>query len=373
MENICKHLGVCGSCKLHTLNYEEQLFFKIDQYQPLFDSFFNKKIDIFRSKPIKFRARAEFRIWHNGNEINYAMTKLNKNGTLEIDECLIVNETISNLMPKIILAIKEKQIDKKIFACEFLTTSIGEVVISLIYHKHLDEIWQTQAKLMSDDLNINIIGRSKKQKIIIGTDTLKERLRVNDQTFTFLHTENSFTQPNSFVNEKMIGWVLDNVENVGKNDLLELYCGAGNFTIPLSKKYNKVIATEISKTAIRTAIENTKLNNINNITFLRMSSEDFTSAINKEREFVRLKDIDLDSYNLKSIFVDPPRSGLDDKTRLLVANYNHIIYISCNPKTLQRDLEHLSQTHNVLKMAMFDQFPYTEHLEMGAILKMKEK
>ncbi len=150
--------------------------------------------------------------------------------------------------------------------------------------------------------------------------------------------------------------------------MCELYCGGGNFTIPLSQKFRKVLATEISKTSIKSALENCKLNNIENIDFIRMSAEDFVEALEEKREFRRLKDINLKSYNFSTIFVDPPRAGLDDTTRDLVKDFEKIIYISCNPQTLHRDLKFLTKTHKIINFALFDQFAYTEHIESGVFL-----
>ena len=91
-------------------------------------------------------------------------------------------------------------------------------------------------------------------------------------------------------------------------------------------------------------------------------------ACEEKREFRRLKDIDLKSYNFSSIFVDPPRAGLDELTRELVKGFETIIYISCNPETLHRDLEVLNRTHKVENFALFDQFSYTKHIECGVVL-----
>jgi len=89
-----------------------------------------------------------------------------------------------------------------------------------------------------------------------------------------------------------------------------------------------------------------------------------------------MKGIDLGSYELETIFVDPPRAGLDEASCDFAARHTHILYISCNPETLRRDLERLTRTHRIEAMAMFDQFPYTRHVEMGALLssvKRQEK
>ena len=102
-----------------------------------------------------------------------------------------------------------------------------------------------------------------------------------------------------------------------------------------------------------------------------MSSEEFTSALNGEREFRRMEGKDLADYDIACVLVDPPRAGLDNGTLQLIAHFERIIYISCNPKTLHRDLEQLAGTHHTTAFALFDQFPYTDHMECGVILQKK--
>jgi tRNA (uracil-5-)-methyltransferase len=99
-----------------------------------------------------------------------------------------------------------------------------------------------------------------------------------------------------------------------------------------------------------------------------MSAEDFSDALAGKREYFRLKGIDLKSYHCNTILVDPPRSGLDPNTLKLVSQYENIIYISCNPTTLVENLKFLMDTHHIKRVALFDQFPYTEHLESGVYL-----
>jgi len=159
------------------------------------------------------------------------------------------------------------------------------------------------------------------------------------------------------------------VKSIKEGELLETYCGLGNFTIPLSKYFKRVLATEISKSSIKSAKENCKLNGVDNIEFVRLSASELTQALKGEREFRRLKDIDLDSYNFSTILVDPPRGGLDKDSLDLVSKFDNIIYISCNPKTLKRDLETIIKTHNIKNYALFDQFPHTEHIESGVFLR----
>ncbi|RXJ98233.1 tRNA (uridine(54)-C5)-methyltransferase TrmA [Arcobacter sp. CECT 8986] len=368
----CTYFGKCGSCTLFNKSYEEQLLFKLNREKQRFSDLTNLEFDVIKSEEKNFRNRAEFRIWKSFDEnnnpiISYAMNDFDKNALI-INECQIVSNHIKEIMPKLLDEIQNSDVLKtKLFACEFLNSTKEDMLVTLIYHRKLEENWVQEAKELEEKLNIKIIGRSRKQKIVLSEDFIKEELSIDKAPFYFEYKEGGFTQPNTNVNVKMIEWVLSNLETL-ETDLCELYCGGGNFTIPLSKKFNKVLATEISKTSIKSALKNCELNSINNIDFIRMSSEEFVEALKEKREFRRLKDVDLKSYNFSTVFVDPPRAGLDETTTNLIKDFDKIIYISCNPETLHRDLIELTKTHKIEKFAIFDQFSYTMHIESGVIL-----
>jgi len=369
----CEYFGKCGSCVLYDKSYDEQLNFKLEREKQRFSDFTTMDFDIIKSEEKAFRNRAEFRIWweknETGNEVlSYAMNDFNKN-ILQIESCQIVSSHIQEIMPKLLaLVSSDIELANRLFAVEFLGSTTNDLLVTLIYHKKLEESWNTKAKELEEKLNIKVMGRSRKQKLIISTDTINESLTINNKNFKFAYQEGGFTQPNTNVNVQMIEWVLNNIKN-SSNDLCELYCGGGNFTIPLSTKFNKVLATEISKTSIKSALKNCELNNIDTISFIRMSAEEFVQGLQELRTFNRLKDVNLKDYNFDTIFMDPPRSGLDDTTRNLAKDFEHIIYISCNPETLHRDLAELVKTHKIVKFALFDQFAYTNHIESGVILK----
>ncbi|MDD3442010.1 MAG: tRNA (uridine(54)-C5)-methyltransferase TrmA [Sulfurimonas denitrificans] len=367
----CKYFGICGACIVYDGGYETQLSQKVELNKELFAPFYMGKISVFESPRSNYRSRSEFKIWHEGDEkINYAMNRADKGGVILIDECPQVSSAIFALMPKLLRAIKRHKIDFKLFGVDFLSSNSGEIVVSLLYHRALDSTFKEIAEIISDELDIYIIGRSRGQKVVIKQDYVTEILHVDGVEFKFNYIENSFTQPNAKVNEQMIGWALRELHNMDA-DLLELYCGAGNFTIPFASKYRKILATEISKSSINAAKSNMSLNKVKNISFVRMGVEEFVEALDGVRIFNRMKEIDIDSYEIKTIFVDPPRSGMDEATCRFASRYENIIYISCNPQTLLRDLELLTKTHNVIDMALFDQFPYTHHAEMGAKLVKK--
>ncbi|CAA0118889.1 tRNA (uridine(54)-C5)-methyltransferase TrmA [Zhongshania aliphaticivorans] len=328
---------------------------------------------VFPSHPAHYRLRAEFRLWHDNGDAYYAMFDPAEPKTpVRIDKFPTASKSIDDLMPVLLnKIICQTILSKRLFQVEFLSTLSGDMLVSLIYHRRLDEEWEALARTLASELNIQIIGRSKKQKLVLDRDYVVEKLPVDGELYIYNQYEGGFTQPNGVLNATMISWAKSQVKENPNSDLLELYCGNGNFTIPLSKQFRKVLATEISKTSVKAAHENFALNNVNNIDVLRMSSEELTSALNKERSFRRLEHIDLDSYNINTVLVDPPRAGLDNNTRELISTFEHIVYISCNPETLHRDLQILTKTHTADAFALFDQFPYTHHMECGVFLKRR--
>ena len=366
----CKHFGVCGSCKQHELSYEEQVQKKQEYIKELFKPLHVKSFETFTSPSSHYRNRAEFRIWHDGDNISYAMNGLVKKEVVLIESCPKVVKKIAELMTPLKEMIEaDEMLRNRLFSIEFLS-STTKVLVSMLYHKKIDESWDAHAKKLEDTFGIAVIGRSKKVKRVISDDFVIDELHVNKKPYMYKIIEGGFSQPNSFVNAHMIEWTTLHVNN--PKDLLELYCGHGNFTIPFAKQFNKVLATEISKSSIKSAKRSCEMNDVANIEFIRMSVEDLTSALKKEREFVRLKEIDLDDYDFSHVFVDPPRAGIDEKSLEFISQFETIIYISCNPETLKRDLEFLKDKFEIKNFAIFDQFPHTDHIESGVILQIPQ-
>lgn len=160
-------------------------------------------------------------------------------------------------------------------------------------------------------------------------------------------------------------------ESSGARDLLELYCGHGNFTIPLAAKFNRVLASEISKSSIANARINCELNGVCNAQFVRLSADELMSAFARRREFERLKGIDIFGYDFSHVLIDPPRAGLEPSVIDFIKNFRNLIYISCNPQTLFENLRSLCATHEVRRFAIFDQFVHTSHIECGVLLRRR--
>ncbi|MFD1439312.1 tRNA (uridine(54)-C5)-methyltransferase TrmA [Acinetobacter terrae] len=357
-----------------TSAYQLQLDAKIARISAQFAEFNPPSLEVFQSPEQNFRMRAEFRIWHTEDDMFYAMferSEDNQKQVIRIDEFPIADKSINQLMPILLQELKSNPVlSKRLFEVHFLATLKGEILVSMIYRCPLDTEWESLAKQLAEKLNIKLIGRSRGQKVVLSDEFVVEELQVFDRTYKYKQVESSFTQPNAQVCQKMLEWACHAAEQSDK-DLLELYCGNGNFTLPLSTKFNRVLATELAKSSVYAAQWNIEQNQIDNIQVARLSAEDFTQAYNGEREFRRLQEaeIDISSYDFDTVFVDPPRAGIDDETLKLIQRFERIIYISCNPDTLEDNLKTLSTTHKITKFAMFDQFPYTHHVESGVLLE----
>ncbi|USE39809.1 tRNA (uridine(54)-C5)-methyltransferase TrmA [Endozoicomonas sp. SCSIO W0465] len=355
--------------------YQEQLAEKASSICSEFAEFDIPELELFRSRPDHYRMRAEFHVWHEGVHCYYRMFDPQTRQPFEVTSFPSGSETINRLMmPLIETIIASSHLKKRLFQVEFLTTQTNEALVSLIYHRQLDELWREEATALQEQFGIRVIGRARKQKLVLDKDYVTETLTVDGKTFQYTQVENSFTQPNAGVNEHMLAWAgrtSKEITSDNSSDLLELYCGNGNFTCVLAGYFTRVLATEMAKTSVHSARENFKLNGVENVEIARLSSEEFTQAMNKERAFRRLSTIDLDSYHFSTILVDPPRAGLDEGTEKLVQNFDNIMYISCNPETLKKNLSTICQTHRIEKIALFDQFPYTHHAEMGVHLIRK--
>ncbi|GIL92594.1 hypothetical protein Vretifemale_20118, partial [Volvox reticuliferus] len=270
----------------------------------------------------------------------------------------------------------------------------------------------------------HVIGRSRKQKVELDAGFVLERLRVGGREYVQKQVEGAFSQPNGAVCQHMLGWALDVTRTepgaqrggeggggggkgngavgartataaaaaaegaaaalelggsgggpddsegeAAEDDLLELYCGNGNFTVPLAQNFRRVVATEVSKSSVEAARFNLTANGVKNVFLARMASEEFAETMRAQGSRRRLEGLGpWEELRLRTILVDPPRAGLDDFTVELLKEFDRIVYISCNPETLQANLRAIAATHKITRFAAFDQFPYTHHLECGVYL-----
>jgi tRNA (uracil-5-)-methyltransferase len=390
--------------------YRPQLEEKKAYVKGLFSDCDAPELEVFESQPRSYRMRSEFGVWHEGEDMYYIMhekpspaldestqasTKASTKAPdtkkksekpqsirVRMDQYPVASELVNRLMAEVRTRVLGHEVLKrKLFQVNFHTTR-NEAMITLIYHKKLDEAWTAQATALRDELKqslgdavstLHVIGRSRKQKICMDADHIVEVYDVKGRgELSYVQVEGAFSQPNSGTCAHMLSWAVSATEGCQDHDLLELYCGNGNFTTAVAANFRNVVATEVSKSSVAAAKKNFDRNGVTNVFVARMRSEEFTDGWKNGTDFKRLEGSNLKECEFKTLLVDPPRAGLDDETRLLLKEFERVLYISCNPETLKRDYESAKEEFKIERFAMFDQFPYTHHVECGLYLRRKD-
>jgi tRNA (uracil-5-)-methyltransferase len=358
--------------------YDEQLAEKQAYVESTFAAFDTPALEVYPSPPSHYRQRCEFRIWHEEDDLFYAMFEVDPENpknkrVVRLDQFPVASAQINELMPKLREAfLASDELRRRLFQVEFLTTLSGEALVTLIYHRPLGDAWEAEARALESALGIMIIGRSRKQRLVLTRDHVWERLTVDGRTLHYQQVENSFTQPNAHICQTMLGWAKEATQGRQAEDLVELYCGNGNFTIALAENFRRVLATEISRTSVASANVNLEANGVTNAHVARMSAEEFALALKGDKEGRRVAEMALDEYDFSTVLVDPPRAGLDEQSCQQISEYAQIVYISCNPATLAENLTLLTKTHDIERFALFDQFPFTHHCECGVLLTRRQ-
>jgi len=362
--------------------------------------------------------RATFKLWHEADRVHYVMFDQEDSRRLphEVTQFPMGSHRMNELLPRLLSALNGvEELRRRIDYASFLTTQSGDALIALTYNRAIDtEVWRAAASSLVTALGegVTLVGRSRHVKLVEGSESSSviERLvvpgRAEDQrpgegrrgeaaqpsrgdgmesgtdggstcrstsghdAAILLHQmDGEFSQPNAGVCERMLGWAWDVTAGLDATDLCELYCGNGCFTVALAPRFRRVFATELTKASIALAHANLAANGVGNVQLGRLSASEFTQAYAGERAFHRLGGIDLGEYDFSTLLVDPPRSGLDETCVKLAARFERVVYISCNPETLARDVSTLRGTHRIVRAAAFDQFAYTPHLEAGVLLE----
>ena len=251
---------------VQTEQYDALLSEKKQRIETQFSRFGAPSLEIFSSPVKHFRQRAEFKIWQTEDRCFHAMFERGSNNApFEITDFPIASEAITKLMPVLLEEINQNdELNHRLFQVEYLSTLSGEMLVTLIYHRKIGDEWIVQAKALKEKLGIHIIGRAKKLRILLDQDHVIETLTVDGKEFYYKQIEGGFTQPNGEMNQHMLSWARSCVTGIG-GDLLELYCGNGNFSIAVADRFRRVLATEISKTSVQAAQVNIADNQIDNL------------------------------------------------------------------------------------------------------------
>lgn len=329
----------CGGCQLMGMSYLKQLQYKKDKVKNILKKYagIDKNLDIILSNKV-YGYRNKITLQVENGKIGYY--KCNSNELVEIKMCLLVSDNINNLI--------------KVIRDNINLSGVSQIMI----------------REYNDDLMIQFIGKIDKDSIIDNLSDLVKVIYINgvlvygDKSLEVRLGEYKYkVSPYSFfqVNYHQAEILYDKVKEYlgdSNNRLLDLYCGTGSIGIYVSSCCKEILGIEINESSVRDANSNIELNNIKNMKVIK-------GSVGR----VLKSGVDYDG-----VIVDPPRSGLDKKTKdtLLEIKSDKLIYVSCDPITLARDLKVLSSLYEIKDMVLVDMFPNTYHVESVMWLSLKK-
>lgn len=354
----CPYYDKCGGCDLMHQTYESSLDFKRKNLIELLCKFTKVNTNLFKinnvvksDKNYYYRNKVTFHV--ENNKIGFY--KENTNEIVEIDECIIINPIFNVALEIIKKHLNDNKGLRKVIMKYGEYTK--ELMIILDTTKDIDEKLVKELTSKIKVLKSLYKFYRNKYKLLYGEEYICEKLL--DKTFKI--SPKSFFQVNTKQAEEMFKLVKKYISNSDKN-ILDLYCGIGVISIIINDENKKILGVDIVKDAINDANANKKLNNASNIEYVASNVKNVLPVIKKADK------------KLDVIIVDPPRSGIDKDSIKIINELlpKKLIYISCNPTTLCRDLNILKEKYEIKEITPFDLFPLTHHVETVSILTLKK-
>ena len=381
IDEVCSIYKKCGGCTYRHIDYSHTLEMKTENVK---NCLRKQKLDISSIKniigmgnPYYYRNKLQYPlgIGKDGKPV-IGIYSERSHDIVPIKNCEIQNELsqeIANEIYKFILKYNIEIYNEKSLSGILRHVVIrigiytGEVMVTLVTNKRVIPkqkeliltLTQKYPQIKTIIKNIN----NKNTNVILGTEN--ETIYGNGYIYDILGDYKfkisplSFYQTNPVQTELLYNLVLEKAELTGNEIVFDLFCGIGTIGIFMAKRAKKVYGIEVIEDAIKDAKENAKINNINNIEFYAGKVEEVLKTL---------------SINPDVIVIDPPRKGCEQSTieTILKLKPNKIIYVSCNPATLARDLEMLRKCYNVNEVQPVDMFPFTSHVECVTVLYAKE-
>lgn len=383
-ESDCVTYKRCGGCNLRHIKYEETLNMKRNAVQSLVNKTLKKHIIVEETlgmkNPYYYRNKAQYPIGlDKNNKPVIGVFAKRTHEIIPIENCLIQNKDTEKLAIFIFEFIKNNNIS--IYnettgkgLVRHIVTKIGiktnEIMcIIVINGKEIPNEEKLVEEIKNNFKNVKTIVKNintKNTNVILGNENINiygdGYIKDILGDFTFKISPLSFYQVNPIQAEKLYNIAVESAGITKKDSVFDLYCGIGTISLFMAKYAKKVYGIEIVEEAIKDAKENAKINNIDNTEFLAGDVEIVLDDLINKKQIV--PDI---------IMVDPPRKGLDNKSieNILKIKPKKLVYISCNPATLVRDLAKLEENYEINSIKPVDMFPFTSHTENIAVLKLK--
>lgn len=366
VEPACEHFGTCGGCRLQHVSGEEQIRLK---QQILLDDLAH----IGRVEPESVLSPLTGPVWGYRNKARLGVRYVDKKAKVlvgfrergshflaELQHCHILNPALGSRLPELGALVRRLSAYRRMPQIE---VAAGDDQLALVY-RNLEPLSEADIRLLIDYGKTHgfVIyhqprGPDSVTLLYPPQTTLYYTIPEFDVRLEFLPTD--FTQVNSDINRRMISHALALLEVQAEDRVLELFCGLGNFSLPLARRAGEVVAVEGEADLIRRARDNAALNGIGNVRFAVANLFADSSA-----------EPWLKGQRYDKVLLDPPRSGAAEMIPQLAATgAGRIVYVSCNPATLARDAGELVNRHGyrLLKAGIMDMFPHTAHVESIAL------
>ncbi|WP_069648952.1 23S rRNA (uracil(1939)-C(5))-methyltransferase RlmD [Caloranaerobacter ferrireducens] len=380
----CKLSYACGGCQIQGLDYQEQLKIKTNKVKNdikkighLEDVTIHDTLGM--DNPYRYRNKAQFPVGRKNKKITIGFYKRGSHEIVDTSSCIIqheVNDKVIELIRAYMKTYNIKPYDEKtgkglirhiLTKTAFKTGDVMVVIITngekLPYKDKLIEILKSNiTNLKSVIQNIN----TKKTNVILGDKTKvlfgSEKIIDYIGNLKFNISAKSFFQVNPMQTEVLYNKALEYAELEGDEIVFDLYCGIGTISLFLAQKAKKVYGIEVVKEAIVDAKENARINGIENVEFYEGIAEEIFPKLYNQ------------GIRADVVVVDPPRKGCDKEVldTIVKMSPKRVVYVSCNPSTLARDLKYLDEKgYKTIEIQPVDMFPHTTHVESVVLIKRK--
>ena len=384
IESDCTTYKRCGGCSLRHIKYEETLKMKQNAVQSLVNKTLKNKIEVEDTlgmeNPYHYRNKAQYPVGLNKDGKPVIGVFANRtHEIIPINTCFIQNKQTEEIAKYIFeflvknnISVYNEKTQKGLV--RHIVTKIGiktnEIMCILVINgKEMAKEKELVEELTNKFKNIKTIVKNintKNTNVILGNENINlyGDGYISDilGDYKFKISPMSFYQVNPIQAEKLYNLGVE-FANITKDDIVfDLYCGIGTISLFMKKKKKKVYGIEIVEEAIIAAKENAKINNVDNTEFIAGDVEKVLDELVNKKQII--PDI---------IMVDPPRRGLDNTSieNIKKVRTKKLVYISCNPASLVRDLAKLEEIYEVKQITPVDMFPFTSHVEVCALLELK--
>ncbi|MBR5538290.1 MAG: 23S rRNA (uracil(1939)-C(5))-methyltransferase RlmD [Clostridia bacterium] len=371
----CPAYKKCGGCQLD-VTYNQQLSYKQRTVIKLLGRFGRVSPIIGMDEPLGYRCKVSNAFGFSRGHAIYGIWQSSSGKIAQIDSCALedprakeIIEAIRVLLPKFRLGTYDER--KKEGFLRFVTIRIGkatgEILVALgtgagsypqktnfaaELKKRCPQITTIVQNVSTSHLNL-LLG--ERETVLVGNGYITDRLSGYD----FRISARSFFQVNPTQTEKLYKTAVEFANLSGSECAIDAYCGVGTIGIIASKSAKKITSVEVNKDAVENAKENVKINGIENVDVLLGDAGEFMKILAKKGE------------ECDVVFTDPPRLGCSREflSSLISLSPKKVVYVSCNPETLARDLAFLTKNgYKAEKIQPFDMFPYTKHIETVVLL-----